>query len=419
MQWCWDIAEVVRDNDTAHRYVLSVIDMHSKFAWHFPLHTETAAEVGFYLLHLCHAEGHPEKGLTDNGGHFTSVEAQRTLTAMGLKIAHGKPYKPTTQGADERLHQTIANSVLSIYLVWLSTNVSQLRHAANVHGGTWAHLVDIVNHQYNCRFHSSIGMSPYEAHRGEKPRVMGYTGGTIELDPEAAQQSMADRAKEIQQSVHAKLIERGIMMFNRHASKHNIQIQEIAVNTVVRMRSEAPRTVAQWRVVGFVVKQYPGEYCYDVRLLNDGYLADEVTGTMLKRVPHRNLLPLRHTVDEAKQMLLRHNEEEEQEERHTATNERLVYEVEMVVAKKHHEEHGFLYWVKWKRHPWTASTFEPLYVRMQHTCRSRHRSYALRSDNFTPDVAQVLPHLQLETVQQAWNKNQLRELDRMFHACGF
>ena len=84
--------------------------------------------------------------------------------------------------------------------------------------------------------------------------------------------------------------------------------------------------------------------------------------TLLKRVSHRNLLPLRHTVEQERQMLLRHEEVTKEEERHAAANERLVYEVEMVVAKKHDEEHGFLYWVKWKRHPWTASSFEPLYA---------------------------------------------------------
>lgn len=110
-QWCYDLAKVCEDPLTGHQHVLSVIDMHSKFAWHFPLMTQTADEVGLYLMHLCLVEGRPLKGLTDNGKHFTSVEAIRTLTSMGLLIAHGRPYTPTTQGADERLHQTVANAV--------------------------------------------------------------------------------------------------------------------------------------------------------------------------------------------------------------------------------------------------------------------------------------------------------------------
>lgn len=205
-------------------------------------------------------------------------------------------------------------------------------------------------------------MSPYQAHRGETPRPMGFTGGTIELDEELASQSLAERASEIQRAVHAKLIERGMQMFNRHASKNNIQIKELDVKTVVRVKSDAPRTVAQWRVVAVVEKVHCNEYCYDVRLLTAGYLANEQPGTLLTRVPHRNLLPQRHTVEEARQMLLRHEEVAQEEERQTVTQERLVYEVEMVVAKIHNEDHGFLYWVKWKRHPWTASTFEPLYA---------------------------------------------------------
>ena len=381
MQWCWDISHVTEDPVTGHRVVLSVIDMHSKYAWHFPLMTETADEVGLYLQHLCATEGHPEQGLTDNGCHFTSVEAQRTLTSLGIKIAHGRPYKPTTQGADERLHQSVA---------------VKLRDIAERGNGQWSHSVDLVNYQYNTRHHSSIGMTPYEAHRGEKPRPMGHSGGTIEFDEAAAMRSSKQRAADIQRQVHSKLLKRGLQMQTKHASRYNINFKELLVGSVVRIKAEAPHTVHPWRVLGEVKHVYSTEYTYDVRLLTNGYDANlEPRGTLLKRVPHRRLMYTFRCVADATAVLEASQAEHSPQLSTTNDadmNESLIYEVEVVAGKIPGDDGGYEYWVKWKNYPWTASTFEPL-------------------SNFTADVAAVLPHVHLSVLQTKPTSAELRLLD--------
>lgn len=372
IQWCYDLAKVSEDTLTGHQHVLSVIDMHSKFAWHFPMMTQTADEVGLYLMHLCLVEGRPLKGLTDNGKHFTSVEAIRTLTSMGLLIAHGLPYTPTTQGADERLHQTVANAVC---VLCRETRVvltdGKLRAIAKSGNGSWAHAVELVTHQYNTRPHSSIGMTPYEAHRAEEPRPLGHTGGSIVLDPSVAFESQRQRASDIQRQVHAKLIERGIVMQKQHASRYRINFKEHNNGVVVRIKAEAPHEVHPWRCMGVIVQCYPDQYSYDVRLLTHGYGNDERPGTVLTKVPHRRLILLCGSLQEAQERRLlpdhrpQHDAASDSEElpestsQHAAAQEQLIWDVEVVAGKQPDPDYGFVYWVKWKQYPWTASTWEP------------------------------------------------------------
>jgi transposase InsO family protein len=58
--------------------------------------------------------GRPERMLTDNGAVFTGhyrghswVALEREATAVGITLAHSRPYHPTTCGKVERLHQTL------------------------------------------------------------------------------------------------------------------------------------------------------------------------------------------------------------------------------------------------------------------------------------------------------------------------
>lgn len=253
----------------------------------------------------------------------------------------------------------------------------QLRDIAKSGNGSWAHAVELVNHQYITRPHSSIGMTPYEAHRAEEPRPLGHTGGSIILDPAAAFQSQRQRAADIQRQVHAKLIERGILMQKQHASRYRIDFKEHSNGSVVRLKAEAPHEVHPWRCIGVIVRCYADQYSYDVRLLSDGYGNDERPGTVLTKVPHRRLILLCSSVQEAQERRLlpdqQMDSEEQQQDRasedvhqQVAAQEQLIWDVEVVAGKQPDPDYGFVYWVKWKQFPWTASTWEPRYDNAVH-----------------------------------------------------
>jgi len=81
---------------------------------------ERAATVEQELRGLFARYGLPERVLTDNGppwGHSARGEQYTTLTVwlmrLGIRVLHGRPHHPQTQGKDERFHRSLRAEVLA------------------------------------------------------------------------------------------------------------------------------------------------------------------------------------------------------------------------------------------------------------------------------------------------------------------
>ena len=77
-----------------HKWVINLIDHHMKFVNSHPLHAKSADEVLAAVKNYCLSYGYPKKILTDNGGEFCEENQ--------IKLSHGAPRTPTTQGLVER-----------------------------------------------------------------------------------------------------------------------------------------------------------------------------------------------------------------------------------------------------------------------------------------------------------------------------
>lgn len=93
---------------------LSVLDDHSRFlVGLFACANQTSATVSGHLTALFRRYGLPEAILCDNGSPwgasdpdaFTDLEVW--LLRLSVRMRHGRPYHPQTQGKDERLHRTL------------------------------------------------------------------------------------------------------------------------------------------------------------------------------------------------------------------------------------------------------------------------------------------------------------------------
>jgi len=102
-------------------HALTVLDDHSRFALGLrACSDERAATVEQTLRALFLRYGLPERVLTDNGapwGHSRHGERHTQLTVwlmrLGIRVLHGRPYHPQTQGKDERFHRTLVAEVLA------------------------------------------------------------------------------------------------------------------------------------------------------------------------------------------------------------------------------------------------------------------------------------------------------------------
>ena len=98
---------------------LTVLDDHSRFAVGLQAcGDETGRTVQARLIACVRRYGLPEALLVDNGPPWGSDAAHphTPLTAwlirLGVRIRHGRPYHPQTQGKDERFHRTLKAEVL-------------------------------------------------------------------------------------------------------------------------------------------------------------------------------------------------------------------------------------------------------------------------------------------------------------------
>jgi transposase InsO family protein len=112
---CWQLDgfEYKLDNGTT-RCVLQVEDDHSRFILaSLVAVSENSNAVLDVVAQAIKRHGVPKRFLTDNGLAFNQSRRGKTtrleawLTSMGVEPITGRPGHPTTQGKNERLHQTI------------------------------------------------------------------------------------------------------------------------------------------------------------------------------------------------------------------------------------------------------------------------------------------------------------------------
>jgi transposase InsO family protein len=98
---------------------LSVLDDHSRFAVALrACSNEQGSTVQAELTVVFRRYGLPRAMLMDNGSPWGSDEVHRHtpltvwLMEQGIRISHGRPYHPQTQGKDERFHRTLQAELL-------------------------------------------------------------------------------------------------------------------------------------------------------------------------------------------------------------------------------------------------------------------------------------------------------------------
>ena len=96
---------------------------------------------------------------TDNGGEYMGKEFQDICAKSGIIHETTSPHTPEHNGIAERYNRTLQEGALT------------LRHDAGLSGRFWVSAIHTVNFVKNRILHSRLGISPYQAFWGIKPKI--------------------------------------------------------------------------------------------------------------------------------------------------------------------------------------------------------------------------------------------------------
>lgn len=139
-----------------YKYIMSVIDIFSRFVFLRPLKSKESAEVAENLRSIYNEHGPPEILQSDQGTEFKGV-VKTLCEALNVRIIKSAAYSPQTQGKDERSHRTWKEKI--------KYDVINSDGELN-----WVENLPIYQQLYNESPHSSLGMqSPFEVYYGRQP----------------------------------------------------------------------------------------------------------------------------------------------------------------------------------------------------------------------------------------------------------
>lgn len=102
-----DLAGPFPVSDAGNMYILSIVDVASRFPEAVPLKKIDSASVAEELIKVFARMGFPEEILSDNGSQFTSEMMSEVLRLLSVKAVHTSPYHAQSNGVVERFHGTI------------------------------------------------------------------------------------------------------------------------------------------------------------------------------------------------------------------------------------------------------------------------------------------------------------------------
>jgi len=196
-EWKWEhitmdfmtkLPKTLKGHDT----IWVVVDRLTKSA-HFLAMRETLPMdklAKLYVDEIISRHGVPLSIVSDRDSRFTSNFWNGLQTELGTRLKLSTAYHPQTDGQSERTIQTLEDMLRSCVIDF---------------GGSWDSHLPLVEFAYNNSYHSSIGMTPFEALYGRKCRtpVCWLEAGEKQFAGPEIVQETADKVKVIRERLKA------------------------------------------------------------------------------------------------------------------------------------------------------------------------------------------------------------------------
>ena len=147
------------------RFLLTYIDMATRWPEAIPLRKTTTKVVIDQLTLIFSRIGFPSTLVSDNGPQFTAESFKQFFKEKGITHVKASQYHPQGNGVIERMHRTL-NSVIA-----KSVDAK----------GNWAQVVPMALYFLHCTPNRSAGLSPFLLKHGWEPTTplqLLYKGGS-------------------------------------------------------------------------------------------------------------------------------------------------------------------------------------------------------------------------------------------------
>ncbi|GFN81858.1 Pol polyprotein [Plakobranchus ocellatus] len=150
-----DIVGPLPVSQNRYEYILTLVDLSTRWAEEVPLRHISAKDVAQSLFDLFCRLGFPCEIQSDRGQQFMSQVLREFNSLTNIKHFLSSPYHPQTNGVVERFH---------------STPKGMLRRLAFDSPSNWCQCLNAALFAYRCQVHTSTGYSPFFLLYGRSPR---------------------------------------------------------------------------------------------------------------------------------------------------------------------------------------------------------------------------------------------------------
>jgi hypothetical protein len=151
-----DLVGILHQTDRGNKYVLSVIDTYSKFAYAIPINAKDPEIIARMLVERVFPHHMPKRIVSDQGTEFVNKVILCLCEIFHIKKIQTTAYHPNSNGFVERIHQ-FYKSALSAYADENKTN--------------WDAYLPLLVMSYNNTLHSATGFTPFFLSTGREFRL--------------------------------------------------------------------------------------------------------------------------------------------------------------------------------------------------------------------------------------------------------
>ena len=152
-----DLVSATEEDNTGHKYILTILDIFTRYIITVPLRTKKAREIADSLFERVFAiKGRPIRIQTDQGSEFVNAGLERMYKTWGIQSVATGGYQPQATPV-ERYHKFLNHCMTAL---------------ATAYGGAWTTYLPAATFVYNASVCASTGYAPYQLNFGHDPTML-------------------------------------------------------------------------------------------------------------------------------------------------------------------------------------------------------------------------------------------------------